>query len=388
MKKQYSEPAIYDCGGDISKRWYVYFYFRNPETAKLERQPSISVGLNKHKNLRDRRAAAKILRESLSEILANGYNPYTDENAHYSIEEVRKLTVEEAVEFVLQLKKSEYGSGYVDFKSRLNQFKAWLHKHGFQDRMITDVSKTVVINYLNFVLKKNSPANRNNTRSRLSVFFQMLEDNQIIPLNFMDRINVLKATPERNKSYTTTQESEIFAHLEKKDPVLLLYIKFVSYNFLRPIEVNRLHVGDIDLVDKRIYVRAKNKPVKIKILPDILIQELPDLSRMNPDHLLFGMVGIGEKWETELVNRRGFYSDRFKKMVKIPFNLGINYGFYSFRHTFIAKLYNALLIGSTPFEAKSRLMLITGHTTMSALEKYLRDIDAELPDDYSHLIKK
>jgi hypothetical protein len=32
-------------------------------------------------------------------------------------------------------------------------------------------------------------------------------------------------------------------------------------------------------------------------------------------------------------------------------------------------------------------MLITGHSSMTALEKYLRDIDAELPDDYSHLIK-
>jgi hypothetical protein len=32
-------------------------------------------------------------------------------------------------------------------------------------------------------------------------------------------------------------------------------------------------------------------------------------------------------------------------------------------------------------------MLITGHSTMTALEKYLRDIDAELPEDYSHLFK-
>ena len=31
-------------------------------------------------------------------------------------------------------------------------------------------------------------------------------------------------------------------------------------------------------------------------------------------------------------------------------------------------------------------MLITVHNTMMALEKYLRDIDAELPDDYSDLI--
>jgi hypothetical protein len=32
-------------------------------------------------------------------------------------------------------------------------------------------------------------------------------------------------------------------------------------------------------------------------------------------------------------------------------------------------------------------MQITGHQTMEALEKYLRDIDAALPEDYSHLLK-
>ena len=32
-------------------------------------------------------------------------------------------------------------------------------------------------------------------------------------------------------------------------------------------------------------------------------------------------------------------------------------------------------------------MNITGHTTMDALEKYLRDIDAELPEDYSNLFR-
>jgi hypothetical protein len=37
--------------------------------------------------------------------------------------------------------------------------------------------------------------------------------------------------------------------------------------------------------------------------------------------------------------------------------------------------------------AKSELMLITGHTTITALDKYLRDIDAELPEDYSHLLQ-
>jgi hypothetical protein len=33
----YSIPKIYDAKGDLSKRWYVYFSYRNPKTNKLVR---------------------------------------------------------------------------------------------------------------------------------------------------------------------------------------------------------------------------------------------------------------------------------------------------------------------------------------------------------------
>lgn len=95
---------------------------------------------------------------------------------------------------------------------------------------------------------------------------------------------------------------------------------------------------------------------------------------------------IGGTWETELNNRRNYFSKRFKTVVKKEFNLGEDYGLYSFRHTYITKLYRAMVKQSSPYEAKSKLMLITGHSTMSALEKYLRDIDAELPEDYSNML--
>ena len=81
-----------------------------------------------------------------------------------------------------------------------------------------------------------------------------------------------------------------------------------------------------------------------------------------------------------------YFTKRFKK-IKEFFKLGKEYGLYSFRHTFITKLYRELRKTYSPFETKSKLMLITGHTTITALEKYLRDIDAELPEDYSLLIK-
>jgi integrase len=217
------------------------------------------------------------------------------------------------------------------------------------------------------------------------MFFQSLEDNEIIPDNFVKKINVLKSNPERNKTYSSKQEVDIFNYLKNNDELMLLFIQFISYNHLRPVEVVRLQIKDVNIKDRRLYVRAKNKAVKVKIIPEILLASLPDLEKYNPESYLFTPNGIGQEWATNETDKRDYFSKRFKK-VKDNFGLGKDYGLYSFRHTFITKLYHEFVKNSTPFEAKSKLMLITGHETMVALDKYLRDIDAVLPEDYSQHI--
>ena len=49
MKKNYSVPVIYHGGDDydLSKRWYVYYSYRHPETGILVRQSPIFANLNR-----------------------------------------------------------------------------------------------------------------------------------------------------------------------------------------------------------------------------------------------------------------------------------------------------------------------------------------------------
>ncbi|GIM55760.1 hypothetical protein CAPN006_01540 [Capnocytophaga canimorsus] len=377
----YSIPKIYDANGDLSKRWYVYFSFRNPKTGKMERQTPVYLGVNKLKKLSDRREAIKVLRDALEKALANGtINPY--ENTY---SEIKIINIAQAVELALKNAQATMReSSFKDYKSRINKFEKWLDNNGFSGRSVQAITKKTVLNFLNDVLEKTSAKNRNNTRSNLSIFFKYLEDNEYIAENFVSKIPVLNAKPERNKTYTQTQESQIFNYLEKNDKLLLLMIKFVSYNFLRPIEVCRLQIKNIDFEGKKLVVDAKNKLQKTKIIPEILFQEIQYLKGSNSEFYLFAPEGVNH-WNTTETNKRDYWSKRFKK-VKDVFGLGKDYGLYSFRHTFITKLYRELRKELTPFEVKSRLMLITGHTTITALEKYLRDIDAELPEDYSDLI--
>ncbi|WMI70086.1 tyrosine-type recombinase/integrase [Mangrovimonas sp. YM274] len=455
-KTNFSTPKIYDAKGDLKKRWYVYFSYRNPETGKLQRMKNIYGTAHLYKTKEDRLAVLSKYRIRLLKLLRQGYNPFADNTALFQsknpgikvlnapappkpIEEIQPedkpilpetapklekeektevisqpiaepkeegpvpqieapnetfeeeekvMTVKEALNFGMELKgKIVKPATLQGYSYSVNIFIKWIEENRPKIKTIDQVNKKVAMDFLNHILLTSSSRNRNNYRLNLSSIMQLLEDNDIIISNPMKKIPVMKTKPNRNKTYTKEKQEAIFEYLEKYDPILLLYIKFVSYNFLRPIEVNRLKIKDINLKSKTLQFEAKNKVFKTKLIPEILIADLPDLSNMDPEHYLFTPDAIGAEWDASETNRRDNFSKRFKA-VKRHFGLDSNYGLYSFRHTFITQLYRALVKNSTPFAAKSALMEITGHTTMDALEKYLRDIDASLPNDYSHLLQK
>jgi len=422
MKSNYSEPKIFTGGIQINawsrlskadqnkalnKEWYVYYSIRNPKTHKLVRQPNIKAGANRYKTRKERLKFLQVIQRNLSLMLQKGFNPYEynseietnffGDNSNKAKDETPKAkvvtktqkehietTIEDAFILGLSLKKKTLAeSSYPKFKSKINQFQNWLVKNDFKIKDdINSITKKTVISYLNEVLLSSSARNRNNSRTDINSLFQLLEDNDLIPENFVVKINVLKTKPKRNKTYTPTLEKSIFEYLSINEPVLNLFVQFISYNFLRPIEICRLKVKDIDVSDKKVYLKAKNKLVKTKIIPDILISKLPNLENLDPDSWLFTPDKIGGQWDTKENNKRDYFSKQFK-VVKDEFNLGVDYGLYSFRHTYITKLYRDFRKTLTPFEAKSKLKEITGHSSMEALESYLRDIDAELPKDYS-----
>lgn len=417
-KTQFSEPKIYDADGDLTKRWYVYFSFVDPKTGRLKRMKNIYGKTNRYKTKDSRYFILGLYRKRLLKLLQEGYSPFQDnrelhdkrinkvneekiigkseavpepKEALIKVEEKEihdvheeKMSIIEALNYALELKVNVAGTRtLVDYKSRCDLFVKWMEENHKEILAIDGIDKKIMSSFLNHVQLKTSPRNRNNYRTCFSSLFQVLEDNEVMDKNFIKSIKPLKTNPERNKTYSEKQHQEIFKYLETEDPLLLLFIKFVSYNFLRPLEVCRLKVKDVNLETNTLEFRAKNKVLKTKLIPKILVEELPDLSQMDGELLLFTPNGIGGAWETVLDNRRGYFTNRFNTVVKKHFGLDSRYGLYSFRHTFITKLYRALVADSSPHAAKSSLMQITGHSTMTAVEKYLRDIDAELPADYS-----
>lgn len=412
IKPNFSNPKIYSAGGDLKKRWYVYFSFRDPKNGKLKRMTPFYGDSNTYKTKEDRLSVLVTYRKVLLKLLKQGYSPYEDNTDLYQrvnskekpletqnikqedtkpsreAKEAPSMVLRDAFDFGLKLKEKLINSNTKkNYENKIKLFLLWLAGSHPDIKTIQALDKRILTEFLNHVLDNTSPRNRNNYRTDLSSIMQVLEDNDIIGQNFIKKIPVLKSIPERNRTYTDDQQEEIFTYLEEKDPLLLLFIKFISYNFLRPKELCRLTVGDINLREQIVVFKAKNKPLKTKRIPGIILNELPDLSQMDKDLFLFTPSKMGGPWDAHEDSRREHFTNRFKRVVKDPFGLDENYGLYSFRHTFITHLYRTLVEESSPFEAKCELMQITGHSSMSALDKYLRDIDAYLPSDYSNKFK-
>lgn len=211
----------------------------------MERQAPVYLNVNRIKDFAERKRAIKALRDVLEKMLKEGNVPTAYQTIMYS--ESKDIMIHEAIALSIKDAKARMKeSSFRDYDYRIQKFEKWLNERQFYGKSILEITKRTLMNFLNDTLERTSPKTRNNFKSILSIFFTFLEKNEYVPENLVDKIDNITAKPERNKTYTSTQEQLIFDTLRERDKDLLLFIKFVSYNLLRPIEVCRLKVKNID----------------------------------------------------------------------------------------------------------------------------------------------
>ena len=373
----------------LRKSWYVRWYFLNPKTNKLERQVNIKSGVNRLSKMTDRIKRLKKIKNHVKKAIKDGYSPYEKINDNFETEK-KYINIKDA------LKKAHDHSNLTVSKVTSNDYfyakEQFLKFIGSTNQLkdIKEVNKTTILKFLNQKLEKTSARTRNNYKSSLSALFTVLENKlNLIERNFIKDISNEKTKVKTDRTFTKTELKNIVDWLKYTDPYLLTYIRFIAYNFLRPVEVNRLKVKDINLEESLLYFQAKNKPLKIKRIPSIFIDDIKalNLHLYNAEHFLFTPKNEPSEWNSSDNSRRDTFSKRFK-IVKNKFNLGSQYGLYSFRHSFITNLFRYLrsVEKKSYSEAIEVLQPITGHETRVALERYIHQIDADIPEDWSDKI--
>ena len=416
-KKMYSEPKIYDAKGDISKRWYLYFYYRDPQDGKMKKQKPIFKGANRFKTKHERMEVLNTYRKALLKLLQDGFSPYdTNEQTQTRLTKHRTSTdttekiiestpvekgypVKKALAFALKQRESDWTKKSAgSMKGHYNRFIEWLNDN---DLLLKDISTlernhiTTFINGLKTKPKKKTdtpkplaPKTKNNFRATLSTLFTVLEDEKIIPQNFIGSIKQKKSSPKKNKPFSNKQVEDIRKHLDTHDPYLRVFIQFMSYAFLRNKEVCNIRIKDIDLDSKRIFIGTKVEsqtaiPI-IKELEDVI--SAMQIEKYDRNDYLITRFGHPKAWNTEADNKSGYFSKRFHTNVREPLELDMEHSLYSFRHTAAVNIFKSLRDTGMPHDQiLFRLMSITRHKSIAGLKNYLRDIGATLPEDYSNI---
>ena len=65
----------HEANGDLSKPWFISFYFRDPQTGIFKRFRETS-NINRISNVKDRREALYALKQAKEVMLNNGWSPF------------------------------------------------------------------------------------------------------------------------------------------------------------------------------------------------------------------------------------------------------------------------------------------------------------------------
>ena len=324
-----------------TKEWLIYFYVKDPGSGRMKR---IRIKINRIKNLRQRRAAAKQMIASLSEKLAMGWNPLLSDKAPKA-----STPLFDAFDAFEAVKKKEMEhQSFRSYQSFIRVFRGYLESIGFdKTRVAASVTRETAMAFLDYLEGRDDVSARtyNNYLSFLSTLWDWLRDKGYVTDNvFRD----FKRKPKRlmNKKRRLLSQEEVtrlFSFLQGENPQFLCAVILCYCCFIRPKEIALLQGADLDLDGQRIFVRAeiaKNDNDSVRTIPDAALPFLERLRTVPPKHYLFGKnAGIGDDFSPGPIRGdQKKFSDYWKKVVRPACGFGNDIQFYSLKDTGITSM--------------------------------------------------
>jgi len=413
-ERLYSDPKLFipkENGKPViapGRPWYVYFYWRS-EGKQLDKKFRYKKGINKQKTVKARKELGKALVKAYQEALDRDWNPETKSVPKKQSSRSDFMSLEKAMHYAFQIKKTAKKSAPTlnGYEFHMNRFLDWCKSQGYLGMDIKEFTVDqfyefhdwLRFEYLMEPTKKGAKGKKaegeplsgtsvNNHKRSLSALFTTLKNERFIPVNFIRDIPMVDEDPVNNKAFTIEELNRIHEDLKTSDPYLIHFISFILYPLLRPREICRLKVRDLNTEKGFLSVETKTEALSFrriisKMKPTI---DAMELHKYPGDYELFSNLDKPKDWsDTSLTSRVDHFGKRFRT-VKTRLGFGREYGLYSCRHTAIMDLYNSKVAeGLGEQEIIFQLMPLTTHKSVAGIKKYLRRHQQSIPADHSHI---
>lgn len=261
---QYTPPQLRENAAGI----YVEFYAYDPSLMRMRRK---TIKLNRVKGTLRRRQYAREIIGRLNNELQHGWNPWIEKDTG-----TMYLFEEAADRYETHLERMYEGGyfrkdTYAGYKSYLKILRHYIEEecpiryvYQFDRRFCTDF-----LDYV-FIIRGNGAQTRNNYLHFLRLFSTFLVEKSYLnskPTECITPISKRLYKKERT-SIPLEKIGKMGAYLRHADPDFLLACYLLYYCFIRPVEMTRLRISDINLAEGTITIPADaSKTVRGRLSP-------------------------------------------------------------------------------------------------------------------------
>jgi integrase len=245
------------------KRWYIFYMALNPSSGILERKRMYldHIGDAKLRERYGRKLCTKI-----NDKLDQGWNPFIAEKENRQYTKIRK-----AFDYLLVYKGSYLSKRGIDtYRSRIGVFFDYLKAHKLDTLFIFEFSDRHAIAFFEHLMIERKLIGRtyNNYLLDFRTFFNFFIKHRYIVENPFLCVDELKET-EKEKQPFSTEEATIYRdYCLEHEPEFYVISGLCYYCALRPVEITRLKVSNIDRVSMAIKLSGSNtKNKKNRIVP-------------------------------------------------------------------------------------------------------------------------
>ena len=268
-------------------------------------------------------------------------------------------------QFIAFKEKELRHDGIRTYKSQVSMLTKWIKSKGFDDICCGSFSVDLADMYLNDVLQKKQmgATTWNNYLLFMRTIWNWMKAKGYVNDNPFERIRKLKHEIKRRETIPPDWDKRVLQYCRSYDPGLELVCSLVYSAFLRPAEICRIQLRDLDFEKYAILVRgenAKNGRERWAVMTEPVSEQMKAhiSGCSNPSWHVFSRMLEPGPWKIE-TRRIDKHWTKMRDRIEMP----MCYQLYSYRDTSITDLKNSGM-------ADYMITNLTGHRTIGMLLKY------------------
>jgi len=236
--------------------WIIEYYAEHPLTKKLERKKfRLTRLVSRYKSVKEARMHANRMVMALNIRLSTGWNPFF-------FEEDSRLYTPIAVvcdAFIKEKTKELRAASIVSYSSFVGGFSKWI-KENTAVEYLSMVNKTIISRFMDYVYngRNVTPRTYNNYIKYGRCFFNWAKERCYVKENPFD---LIKTKPKQQKQRIIIPQDyrekiTNYLLLNPRERNYLIILKLIYSALMRPAEIRKLKIENVDLHGKNIIVPA------------------------------------------------------------------------------------------------------------------------------------